>query len=208
MAYIYKITNLINQKKYIGKTLKTPEERWKEHIRDSQKIENSNRPLYKAFNKYGVENFILETIEECSINEINEKEAYWIEAYGSFKYGYNATLGGDGKHYCDYDLIYGLFQKGKNITEIANITGYDVATCRIALENFKISEEERQKRGREAISKTIIQINKDTGKIIAIFPSIQKAYDSLNKQHSGHIAEVCKGKRKTAYGYKWAYGNK
>ena len=208
MAYIYKITNLINNKVYIGKTLKTPEERWKEHIKDSQKADCFNRPLYKAFNKYGIENFILETIEECTADEINQKEIDWIELYGSFKYGYNATLGGDGKHYCDYDLIYDLFQNGKNLKEIANITNYDIATCRKALKNFKISEEERQKRGREAISKTIIQLNKDTDEIIAIFPSIQKAYDALGKQHSGHIAEVCKGKRKTAYGYKWAYGNK
>ena len=48
-------------------------------------------------------------------------------------------------------------------------------------------------------------LNKNTLEIIKVFPSIQKAYDFLNKQHSGHIAAVCKGKRKTAYGYGWKY---
>ena len=207
MAYIYKITNNLNGKIYIGKTLKTPEKRWREHVHDSKSSECANRPLYKAFQKYGIENFSLETIEQCSSEEVNEKEKYWIEYFGSFKNGYNATLGGDGAQYCDYDLIYSLFQQGKNIKEISAITHYDVSTCRKALDEFKVSHEDRQIRGRENIIKTIIQLDKDTNEIVAIFPSIQKAYDSLNKQHSGHIAEVCKGKRKTAYGYKWMYGN-
>ena len=207
MAYIYKITNDLNGKIYIGKTLKTPESRWQEHVRDSKTDRCANRPLYKAFQKYGVENFSLETLEECKVENVNEREKHWIEVFGSFKNGYNATVGGDGTHYCDYDLIYSLFQQGKNIKEISIITNYDESTCRKALDEFQVSFEIRQARGREVVIKTVMQIDKNTDEIIAIFPSIQKAYDSLNKQHSGHIAEVCKGKRKTAYGYKWKYGN-
>ena len=149
----------------------------------------------------------METIEECKVENVNEREKHWIEVFSSFKNGYNATVGGDGVHYCDYDLIYSLFQQGKNIKEISIITNYDESTCRKALNEFQVSSEIRQARGREAVIKTVIQIDKNTDEIIAIFPSIQKAYDFLNKQHSGHIAEVCKGKRKTAYGYKWKYGN-
>ena len=206
MAYIYKIVNTINNKIYIGKTLDTIEQRWKEHINDSKKEVCSNRPLYKAFNKYGIENFQISIVEECSPSEVNEKEIQWIEIYGSFKYGYNATLGGDGKHYCDYDLIYALFQEGKNIKEISQITHYDISTCRKALNNFSVTAEMRQVRGLESIQKSIIQLDKDTNEIKAIYPSIQAAYKALNKQHSGHIAAVCTGKRKTAYGYKWRYG--
>ena len=207
MAYIYKITNNLNGKIYVGKTLKTPELRLQEHIRDSKTERCANRPLYRAFQKYGIENFSLETVEECKVENVNEREKHWIEVFGSFKNGYNATVGGDGVHYCDYDLIYSLFQQGKNIKEISIITNYDESTCRKALNEFQVSSEIRQARGREAVIKTVIQIDKNTDEIIAIFPSIQKAYDFLNKQHSGHIAEVCKGKRKTAYGYKWKYGN-
>jgi len=48
-------------------------------------------------------------------------------------------------------------------------------------------------------------IDKNTLQDIQIFSSIKKAYEFLGKQHSGHIAAVCNGKRKTAYGYKWRY---
>lgn len=205
MAYIYKIENQINGKVYIGKTLKTPEERFKIHIQDSKKLEISNRPLYKAFNKYGVDNFTISVIEECSDEIVNDREVYWIEIYGSFKYGYNATLGGDGKHYCDYDLIYALYEEGKNIKEISSITGYDKLTCKVALDNRGITHEKRVARGREKISKPILQLDPITEEIVGIYSSIQEAYNALGKQHSGHIAGVCNGKRKTAYGYKWRY---
>ena len=63
MPYIYKITNKINNKVYIGKTLGTIENRWKSHIRDSKRTHCEKRPLYSAFEKYGVENFIIEEVE-------------------------------------------------------------------------------------------------------------------------------------------------
>lgn len=207
MAYIYKIENNINGKIYIGKTLNTPEQRWKEHIRDSHRTEYANRPLYRAFKKYGIDNFQLSIVEQCSDAEVDAKEIYWIEYYGSFKYGYNATLGGDGKRYCDYDLIFALYEQGKNVREISEITKYDISTCRIALKNHGITHEQRMQRGREKITKVILQIDPLSEEIVGVFPSIQQAYDSLGKQHSGHIAEVCSGKRKTAYGYKWRYNN-
>jgi hypothetical protein len=56
-------------------------------------------------NKYGIDKFKIEQIEECDDSIVNEREIYWIEYYQSFKYGYNATKGGDGKLYLDYDLI-------------------------------------------------------------------------------------------------------
>ena len=57
IGYIYKITNRLNQKAYIGKTIYTVEERWQEHIRDSKRDRCKDRPLYRAMNKYGIENF-------------------------------------------------------------------------------------------------------------------------------------------------------
>ena len=204
MAYIYKITNDINSKVYIGKTQFSIEKRFQEHCKDAFKEKNEKRPLYSAMRKYGIEHFHVELIEETVIPE--QREIYWIEYYGSFKYGYNATMGGDGKRYCDYDLIYSLYCEGKNILEISQATGYDIVTCRIALDEHGVSHEERVERGRQKIKKTVLQLDRETEEIIAIFPSIQEAYRFLNKPFSSHISAVCKGKRKTAYGYKWRYG--
>ena len=58
MGYIYKITNQINGKMYIGKTEHLdPNRRWKEHTRQCVLNEYRKRPLYYAMNKYGINNF-------------------------------------------------------------------------------------------------------------------------------------------------------
>lgn len=87
---IYKITNLINGKTYIGQS-KNPERRFREH---SLNLKNS--VISTAINKYGKDNFSLEIIER-NINNYNEREAYWIQYYNSFNrdFGYNRTLGGE-----------------------------------------------------------------------------------------------------------------
>lgn len=97
MIGIYKITNQINGKVYIGQSIDI-EARWLRHRRDS-KIENSL--LYRAMRKYGIENFTFEVVEECSIEELDYKEEFYIEKYRSYIgyedcNGYNMTLGGGG----------------------------------------------------------------------------------------------------------------
>ena len=157
-------------------------------------------------NKYGIENFIIEQVEECSPEIVNKREIYWIEQYGSFKYGYNATVGGDGKHYIDYDLIYSLYKEGKNLVEISKILNCNEATVSKVLNNFNISHEERMKQSRNFCRKTVLMIDKETDEILKIFPSIREAGIFLNKSRCRqHITEVCNGKRNSAYGYKWKF---
>lgn len=86
------IENLLNKKKYIGQS-KHIEQRWKEHICCSKK-ETTNH-LHSAIRKYGVENFQFSIIEECSIEELNKRESYWINYYHTFENGYNHTTGGN-----------------------------------------------------------------------------------------------------------------
>lgn len=97
MQGIYKITNLINQKSYIGKS-KNIEERWKSHLRPSSWTAQPNKPLYRAFKKYGIQNFSFTVLEELLEydKKSNEREKYWIQYFNTYKNGYNATLGGDG----------------------------------------------------------------------------------------------------------------
>lgn len=97
MIKIYKITNKINQKIYIGKT-KNIDRRWKDHIRlaFTKNQKEYNKPLYMAFRKYGINNFLFEIIEEVNNDKGEEREQYWIKYYDSYNKGYNASIGGDG----------------------------------------------------------------------------------------------------------------
>lgn len=96
MIGIYKITNLITNMSYIGQSTNI-QKRWNDEKRRAFiKDDNSyNYPLSKAFRKYGIENFTFEVLEECSQEQLNEKEKYWINQYNTFYNGYNQTLGGD-----------------------------------------------------------------------------------------------------------------
>lgn len=93
--YIYKITNLINGKLYIGQA-KNIQNRWYEHCLES--IHNrKNQRLYNAIRKYGINNFKIEAIEG-PIENYNEREIYWIAYYNTYldkTKGYNMTPGGD-----------------------------------------------------------------------------------------------------------------
>lgn len=96
MFYIYKITNLKNNKMYIGKTINSIEDRFKRHLNDAL----SNRldtHLARAIRKDGKENFSIEKIDSAStLEELNQKEVYWINYYKTCENGYNETFGGDG----------------------------------------------------------------------------------------------------------------
>ena len=73
---IYKIYNDVNDKLYIGKTVSSIEKRFQEPCDDSKKERCEKRPLYNAMNKYGIEHFFIELIEECDLKELSEKEIY------------------------------------------------------------------------------------------------------------------------------------
>lgn len=91
---IYKITNKINGKCYIGQS-NDIHRRWKQELAPNAKL---NPHLARAFEKYGIDNFEFEIIEECSRNQLNEREQFYIEIYHTInpEFGYNKTLGGDG----------------------------------------------------------------------------------------------------------------
>lgn len=91
MIGIYKITNKINNKIYVGQS-NNIERRFKEH---QTKGKTARIPLDIAIEKYGKDNFLYEVLEECSIEELNEKENYWIETLKSHIYGYNCNIGGE-----------------------------------------------------------------------------------------------------------------
>lgn len=98
MQGIYKITNLLNKKSYIGKS-NNIERRFKDHIRlaFTENHKEYNKSLYQAFRKYGIQNFSFNVIEELKdYNLASQREKYWINYYQTFTNGYNESLGGDG----------------------------------------------------------------------------------------------------------------
>ena len=94
---IYKITNNVNQKIYIGYTKGKIESRFNRHIYESQ---NPTSILHKSLSHHGSDKFSIETIyQSVDCNHIQEMEKYFIKFYNSyytFGKGYNMTLGGDG----------------------------------------------------------------------------------------------------------------
>jgi group I intron endonuclease len=101
LSYVYKITNKINNKVYIGKS-DNPSKRCIRHFSTAKTGYNKNHKyqyIHRAINKHGKDNFVFEVIETCDSSEIAlEREVYWIKELNAnnSKFGYNLTNGGDG----------------------------------------------------------------------------------------------------------------
>lgn len=98
MIGIYKITCKVNKKIYIGQSLNV-ENRYKAHVNNhtNKNLKDDYKTkFYRALRKHGIENFTFEIIEVVEDpTQLNQREAYWIKYYDSFKNGYNSTPGGD-----------------------------------------------------------------------------------------------------------------
>lgn len=92
---IYKITNNVDGKVYIGQTINYSK-RKRSHISHLKDNKHHNEHLQRAWNKYGKENFSFEIIEECKTSELDKKEKYFIDLYNATdsSYGYNLVDGG------------------------------------------------------------------------------------------------------------------
>lgn len=157
-GFIYKVTNLINGKIYIGQTVQSVKDRWYRHCGKSGLSKGEMQTHFKrAILKYGKENFKVETIEEVDRNLLDEREIYWISYYNSNKIGYNSTKGGYGfqKEYKTTESqnqeIIREYLNNKSLREIGRIFKLDKTTVKgilirhnIALRNkriYKFSDE-------------------------------------------------------------------
>lgn len=190
---IYKITNNINGKIYIGQTIRELEVRIKEHKRHKDTI------MGKVFDKYGIDNFTIEIIDIAdNIEELNDKEIYWISYYDSTNKdkGYNLCNGGDNT-------------SGYKHTEKSKKKMSDNHPKYFGEDNHfygKTHSEETRKimseKGKDNRANMRPVINLDTGEI---FISIRRACEKYPHILPTHITRVCKGKRKRTGGYRWAY---
>lgn len=215
-GFIYKITNNINGKVYIGKTTETIKERFQGHINDSKRERCKNRPLYRAFNKYGIENFSIELVEEVPLESLSDREIYWIGYYHSYEEGYNATIGGDSKILYDHDKILERIKDGRTTKEIMEEFG----CCRDIVYNIAKSagvkifyEESQLVKDMKNSSKRIRQLDLSSNYLRSFDSSAEAGKwlveNGYAKSYTGgvrsHILDVCKGIRKTAYKFKWEF---
>lgn len=204
---IYKATNKINGKVYIGQSHKTLEERMRRHKNDSKR---QNSYFYRAIRKYGWENFSWEVIDTATTSEeLNEKEVYWIQYYQSFdnrEKGYNSTSG------VDHNYKITEEEREKRSQRVSGDKNPMYGKPGTWL-GKKFSKEHKQRlseslKGRETpwctggnhwLAKSVINLN--TGEI---FDTIQEAADAYQVNRDS-IAKQIKGKTKNCNGFKWSF---
>ena len=158
-GFIYKITNTINGKSYIGQTIQNVKERFYQHCATKCSKAVSNMAIHRAIKKYGKSNFTVEVIEEIDFANLNDRERYWIKYYNSYNNGYNSTKGGqDGcKSFKDLDVesIIKEYNTGKSLRTLGTIFKVDKQTIKDLLirhnielrttRTYKLSQKDRDK---------------------------------------------------------------
>ena len=216
---IYKIENLLNGKSYIGQSIEI------EHRFAKHKCAKDDFYIHRAIRKYGVENFSFKILEECNLEELNEKEKYWIKYYNSLTTnGYNMIPGGSngaglvkGKEIEQYDLdgIYiTSYPSANQASQLTGISHGNICACCRKERNYagefqwKYKDSDKKIKTFKKITKVvkkeniIQQIDKKTNLVIKEYPTLSSA-GKENKISIGNISECCQGKRNTAGGYRW-----
>ena len=194
MAYVYLISNDINNKMYIGATITSIAERYSKHIYDTFNTAD-NSAIHHAIRKYGKEHFFIKQLEECSINNVFEREQYWIKFYNSYENGYNETIGGEGCPKYDYSLIYQKFKSGMLQKDIAKELGCEKHTITRALRAYDVSEEEMKKGKYGNAKKLVYKIDLNTNQILETYSSLTEAA-RIEQCSISMMSMICNNKRK------------
>lgn len=189
MAIVYLLTNTVNGKKYVGKTVRSLDIRWQEHVNCSKY--HSTLHIHKAIRKYGSDSFSKEIIEECDNNNASNREVFWIETFNTFYHGYNMTKGGEGVE----GFIHSKESNEKNRLSHIGRTQSE-KTCSLKSKSMLASKNVKRK--------SVVSIDNLNNK--RVFESLSEAERFLNKPGSSTlISRCCRGKTKKAYGFRWKY---
>lgn len=175
---VYVITNKINNKKYVGQTIRSLDDRLKRHFNDAKN--GDDLYFHRAILKYGNENFFIEELDTADTQkELNKKEIYWIGKLDTYNNGYNSTLGGEG----------GNTYAKKTEKEI------EVIKEKIAKANTGSNN---------GMAKSIKCENKITGEVL-IFETNQACRNYFNSKNKSFITKRCMGKIKSLYKGEWMF---
>ena len=192
MGIIYKITNNINNKIYIGQTRLPEPRRWQQHVWHANNNPSTDCLLLcQAIQKYGKDNFTREIIEEVDEEQLNEREQYWIRVYNSTDkaIGYNLSLGGEGHSKFEDKEIVAAFEKYGSVIEVSRYL------------NLSREQVSRRLQGMGYITTREIPIKQYTpdGKLVAIYPTVAEA----SKQTGISASGISSTNALTAGGYIW-----
>jgi group I intron endonuclease len=228
MGEVYKITNTINGKCYIGITKNSFRKRYN-HRDDWWNAPTASKVLKKAVDKYGSDNFIVEIIEECKLSVLESREKYYIDLYNSFSpNGYNLTTGGNYNYSVSleskkknsrtnkerYKKGAVTWNKGKSLTEEhkkrssntkkRKFANGELVTWNKGLKLGKMKKEHVENSAK-AHKKRVVCINPDNNQVV-------KEYEGLiDTKKDGFtpscVSLCCKNKIKLHKGFNWEYVN-
>lgn len=232
---IYKITNILNGKVYIGQTIRTLEERWISHLSKHSRC----RAIKSAIDKHGAENFIIEQIDTArDLTDLNKKEEFWVDKLNTLSpSGYNLKTGGDQPRMSEESLKKASESKkgikpwntglDKTDPRVAKYIRYGAETHSYGKsyrKGKKASEETRRKisegqRGRRLSEDTKKKMSESRLKspfLKLVKKSIlcienNTVYQSMSEAAQllnisvSNLCNVLKGKRKSAGGYSFKY---
>lgn len=150
---IYKITNKINGKIYIGQTVRTLKKRFNAHYWGTSDNDpyHKQMAIKKAMRKYGKENFSIELIEEVERGKLDEREVFWISYYDSYNKGYNCTKGGQNGatrkpklSWLEENEVIEAKYLGFSISEIGEVYGIDRSTVHNIFERHDLKMPNRR----------------------------------------------------------------
>jgi len=200
---IYKITNLISNKLYVGcaSNIRT---RINDHIYNLRKGTHSNTYLQKAWNKYGKENFIFEMIEKCDITDLHAKEHYWVNEFNCLDRSIGYNLKPTDPNGCSIHS-----EETKEKLRQANKGKKPSALCIQKLKERTISPEHKEimRKSREGIDYTKLHREKRGKKVIdqstgIIYSSLAEVCELLGIT-KGSFSRILLGKRRNKTTFKY-----
>lgn len=205
-GFIYKITNLINDKVYIGQTIQRPLDRWYRRCQKSSLSKaEQNMAIKRAILKYGKNSFkfeVIETIDNYNKELLDAKEIYWIAQHNSYYNGYNCTLGGSS---CakplkiakaEHEDIIDLYNTGLSLRDIAKEYHVDKTTIKhiLSINNIELRK-----------TKTYKFCQQDRENILNFYVSVLDIYGTslsrlltINRFKIGksYLSQLISGKRR------------